>query len=347
MSKLDRLYEFRLATPADIDAIMAFYKREWNRDHILANDREFFCYQHQVDDRINFMLALNRETGEIEGAEGFVQYSKELLDIGPVMWKVSSQARIPLLGIEVVKRLRAATQCRSYLGFGANPNTSYRLHETVFKLNVGKTDHYYMLADRDTYRVASIVEKKLGRTDTRPPRLFLRPLANINELDRSFDYGAWADRRPFKDSWYLNRRYFEHPIYTYKAFAVEDGQGQTRSAIFSREVFQNNAKILRIVDIVGATETIAELGSEMQRMLREHHYEYIDIYCKGVDKSLFLRGGFAHKDENDPNIIPNFFDPFLQKNIDILYAVPDGNVILFKGDGDQDRPNRRLGADLA
>lgn len=43
MSKIDDLYTFRLATVDDVDAIMTFYKEEWQDNHILANDKEFFC----------------------------------------------------------------------------------------------------------------------------------------------------------------------------------------------------------------------------------------------------------------------------------------------------------------
>ena len=41
-------------------------------------------------------------------------------------------------------------------------------------------------------------------------------------------------------------------------------------------------------------------------------------------------------------IIPNYFNPYLQKNIQIYFFVDSKDidkVILFKGDGDQDRPN--------
>ena len=42
-------------------------------------------------------------------------------------------------------------------------------------------------------------------------------------------------------------------------------------------------------------------------------------------------------------VVPNYFEPFVNKNIDISvgyrkYNNIKGNVRIFKGDGDQDRP---------
>jgi hypothetical protein len=40
------------------------------------------------------------------------------------------------------------------------------------------------------------------------------------------------------------------------------------------------------------------------------------------------------------NIIPNYFEPFVAENIDIyFFSNTNEKVYIFKGDGDQDRPN--------
>ena len=51
--------------------------------------------------------------------------------------------------------------------------------------------------------------------------------------------------------------------------------------------------------------------------------------------------GFLKRTENDPNIIPNYFEPFEQKNVDIYFVsnVME-NLHLYRGDGDQDRPSK-------
>ncbi len=47
-AKFDELYEIRLATPNDIDNIMAFLKEYWDKNHILAINRDFFEYEFGV-----------------------------------------------------------------------------------------------------------------------------------------------------------------------------------------------------------------------------------------------------------------------------------------------------------
>ena len=45
--------------------------------------------------------------------------------------------------------------------------------------------------------------------------------------------------------------------------------------------------------------------------------------------------------ENDINILPQYFEPFVQKNIERWFETTDKDMIIFKGDGDGDRPSER------
>lgn len=49
--------------------------------------------------------------------------------------------------------------------------------------------------------------------------------------------------------------------------------------------------------------------------------------------------GFVEVNEEDGNIIPNYFEPFVQENIDIWVDSRDDNSLFTKADADQDRPN--------
>ena len=55
-------------------------------------------------------------------------------------------------------------------------------------------------------------------------------------------------------------------------------------------------------------------------------------------------GGLKNKDEYKNLIVPNHFEPFENKNIDIIIAYlsfykNNTNIRLFKGDSDMDRPH--------
>jgi len=51
--------------------------------------------------------------------------------------------------------------------------------------------------------------------------------------------------------------------------------------------------------------------------------------------------GFLEKN-NDHEVIPNYFEPFLKKNVNIRFAykAKEHNYAIFKADSDQDRPNK-------
>ena len=69
----------------------------------------------------------------------------------------------------------------------------------------------------------------------------------------------------------------------------------------------------------------------------------MDIYSYGVPIDIIEKAGFLDRQEYDNLIIPNYFEPFERKNVDLRYAykVKESSdpVRLFKADGDQDRPN--------
>lgn len=341
MNKYDEKYEFRLATLEDIDAIMYFYREEWNKHHILANDKDFFCYQHLVDNQVNFMLAINKETKAIEAAEGFIQYSKALKDVAAVMWKVSAKAAMPFLGVEVIKRSKEATQCRTYIGVGANPKTAIPLHIKKLQHYVGKLKHYYKLADLDQYQIAVVQEKRRVDSFYSSRTYKLVKVQDIGELEGKYDFSRDITRKPYKDQWYITRRYFHHPVYQYLTWGIQDDKNRMVALLFAREIQYNSAKILRIIDFLGDETAISGLGNDLEALMKENHYEYIDFYCKGIRGGILNQAGFIERDESDKNIIPNYFEPFVQKNIDIWYVLTDDETFLFKGDADQDRPSHR------
>ena len=100
------------------------------------------------------------------------------------------------------------------------------------------------------------------------------------------------------------------------------------------------AKVLRIVDFIGRPEQLPRLGAAIDRIMQAEKAEYADCYCAGISPALFLQAGFVERKEEDAVVIPNYLDPPLYENTEYYYFTnqPDG-FVLFKADGDQDRPN--------
>ena len=94
----------RLANTNDTSQIMNFINDNWKEGHILARDEDFFIYEHQCNNAINFVISL--EGGKINGVLGFIKYSENNSDLATVIWKVLKNDTNPMLGIELLEFLR-------------------------------------------------------------------------------------------------------------------------------------------------------------------------------------------------------------------------------------------------
>lgn len=340
MMEFDDRYIFRIAKLSDIDAIMTFIRNEWKEDHILAQNRKFFEYEFCDDDHVNFIIAINREYEEIDGILGYLPASKdkEFLDIWGVMWKITDKrSTVPFLGVELMKRMINLTKCRTEIGIGANPKTSIPVLKMMLKFWIGKMKHFYRLSDNNIFKIANIKENYYLQPDLCKESCSLKCYDNINELMHDFNFEIRKSVRPYKDSWYINKRFFNHPIYKYKVYGVCSLKSKTEAIIIGREIICNDSKIFRIVDYLGDERFFAGLFDAFSELLMD--YEYIDLYCYGLETKYITAAGFKEKDEKDQNIIPNYFEPFIQNNVDIWINSTDADCVFFKGDGDQDRPN--------
>lgn len=336
MNRFDEKYEIRFARYDEIEEVMKYIDEQWKKGHILATNREFFEYEHVIDGHVTYLIAKNKETSCIEGLIGYLPASNDVnkLDIWGVVWKVNDDA-MPMLGIELKKRLKEYTCARTELGVGANPKTSVPLLKMLLRYKVGKMNHFYMLADRQEYYVASIKEKRFGRNNKEKNVNVVR-LNTIEELKEKFDFSICENDVPYKNEWYVERRYFNHPIFGYQIYGLEEN-GKMKALVVIRKQECNGNSVIRIVDFIGEQQLFSGINAFCQELLLEA--EYIDMYCYGFENSYILDAGFVEKTEDDINIIPNYFSPYECSNIDIYVDSSSDGCLFFKADGDQDRPN--------
>ena len=122
---------------------------------------------------------------------------------------------------------------------------------------------------------------------------------------------------------------------------MNHGARDTRALLIGREVEHAGARVFRIVDLIGDSSVLGHLESELRRLIEDLGYEYIDFYAYGMDKQVMTASGLQRKTPDDPNIIPNYFEPYVAQNVDIWYSLSHPDAVIFKADGDQDRPNSR------
>ncbi len=345
MNKFDEKYEIRLANINDIDDIMQFIGTYWKEGHIMSRDKELFKYEYLDGDHVNFIIAIDRFTKRMEGIFGFIKCSctnnPNKKDIWGSMWKVNDlHDNIPLLGIELAKRVFPITGCRTHIGSGANPKTTIPLRRFFFGDKTVKMKQYYLINPYiDDFKIALVKERINIVSPSTQSEIGLQEFHSIEEVMEHYDVKK-IESIPYKDNWYINKRYFNHPYYQYEVYGLIGDSQQTEAIMVARVVECNGRKAFRIVDYIGNQGSFAGLSEQFDTLFKENGFEYIDFYTFGFDENSILSAGLKLRTEEDPNIIPNYFEPFLRENADIWAHYQYDGTLFFKADGDQDRPNQ-------
>lgn len=327
----------RRATADDVKGIMKFIKSYWSESHILANHIEFFEYEFQCDDYINFIISINKENN-ITAMIGYITYGYENSDIMTVMWKSIDQ-KSNSRGIELLNYLTKQDNIKTISTCGNNEKVIPFYKYLGF--NTGKLYQYYRISNKKKYQIAMIKEKII-LPYSQTTKYSLLEINSFNELKDKFDFITYKDRnpKPYKEPWYIEKRYFKHPIYEYKTYIIVDDNNIADTVLFARIIDCNSVKILRVIDCIGKYENLQYISYDIQRLIDKNQYEYIDFYQFGISDDIMKKAGFILNDGGE-NIIPNYFEPYLQKNIDINFSTQyNSDFVLFKGDGDQDRPSK-------
>lgn len=345
MNRYDERYEIRMAKDMDIENIMQFIDKYWKKGHIMSCDREYFEYEFKEKNTVNFIIAIDKSTGNIEAILGFLKssHTQGKVDIWGSIWKVNdSHHNEPLLGIELQKRVDKLAGCRYHNGIGINPHTALPLMRMFFRRNVGKMNQYYMLNENlKEYRIAQI-NQKIVKEINQEEALILIPINSFEELINRYSIGEHNKKAiPYKDEWYVQKKFFSNPRRKYMVYGIVKSltDKKIKGFIVLRECSYQGSSVLRILDYYGKQENFGRIGGALHDMILANHYEYVDLYTLGFEEKYIQQAGFVKREENSVNIIPNYFEPFEKKNIDIYVQYENENTVFFKADGDQDRCN--------
>jgi hypothetical protein len=327
--------EIRQANIRDTDAIMEFIDTYWRKDHILAKHKEFFLYEFQNGEKLNMIIAL--EDNKIEGFLGFFYYNSNTTPhLAGSIWKTHPNAKDQLLGVKIRNYLTKNIKHE----FFATPGPGLHMKPVyqMLRMNWFVMDQYYMTNDtKKEYTLISNPKfQTLQKKDT--SSYDLKKAASIKEL-HSFVFDT--NIVPVKDLNYIQKRYFEHPVYRYEVYYLEKNNTIT-NIIITRICEYNIHKACRIVDFFGDEENMPVISSFLYEMMIDKNYEYIDFISSGYNKELMKNSGFSSVDfDTNETVVPNYFEPFVQKNVPV-YCVADKTKKTFrqhKADGDMDRPS--------
>ena len=345
MNRYDEKYAFRLADISDVPEIMDFINNEWKKGHILGTDREFFLWQYGNTEygdynNINVVIMHDKETNKIVGINCFVKYSnnRDRMFVSSSITKVSAGITIPMSGVELIRRFRNLVPAKAYFSSGTNPKTLLPLGKKFFGYHTGVMQQYYIL----NMEIKDFYIAKISHPIMVPHasgNCSLIEIHNLMETVGRFDFERCYEGLPFKSEEFIQKRYFQHPVYQYKKWMIENKEKQIEGILFGREIIRGQTKALRLVDYRGNINALSELGNALNTILTEEHYEYIDLMASKLSEEMLRKSGFILLDVEGENVIPNYFEPYVQENIKVYFHESDDNIIILKADGDQDRPN--------
>lgn len=342
--KFNEKYEFRLARREDIPAIMEYIDTCWKKGHILATNRELFEYEFCDGDDVHFLLAIDRKTGCIEGMDGYYYTSScreyRKFDVWGSMWSVrKDHSNLPLLGIAIANHYYEQVGFRYEIGVGVNEVTATPLHQDYFKVATGMLNHYYMLNDREDYHIAKIVHRQDSIAGEHRDAYRLVRAEDMQAVNRVFSFENQITTYPYKDGWYVQHRFFGHPVYEYQVFMLMHSENKADAILVMRKVEYEDRHVLRIVDYMGGIQALAQVSKQLYDQM-DATCEYIDFYCYGYEEQAILNAGFTKRMKEDDNIIPSYFEPFEQRNVNYWFNSDAlENFVICKADADQDRPN--------
>lgn len=327
----------RQAVYEDIPRIMRFIDEHWKKGHIMGNDRTMFEFQHVRDHEVFYIIAEDDTDGTIYGSMGYIPMEEE--DGACMSTVMICSLRNPenrMLGDEMSKFFRENMHCRNVISVGVEERYA-KLIAAMGVDVVDKLRHYYRLGEKRNFKIAEIHHYDVPTI--RKDGIVLVPLNTAEEFESQFALSELDKDDPRRSLSYIEHRYYQHPYFDYKIWGL-CGKDGIRSAVVTREEHVDRAKVLRIVDYFGRDRDLAYAGKSLKQILDKENYEYIDFYCYGIEDAILRDAGFQLRDEADPNIIPNYFDPFVRENKEIyFYTWDQSHLHVYRGFGDQDRPN--------
>lgn len=326
-------YTFRLARLADKDALIEFMNTHWGSRHPLLNLPDYFAYYYQDGDagrdRLNFALCL-KEDGSIAALCGFIPSCEDGSCVWVSIWCADKKAKGS--GLELMNRMPQLTKAKLLSCNNIRPNT-IPFYEFLGYTGA-RMQHWYRLGVPASFTVAS------PKSSIRLPvggDGYLKQFTCAEEMESAFCPPERA--KPYKDAWYLARRYFAYPRQNY---VVYGGflDGVCRLLFCLRRVNVGDAVVWRLCDIVGNTALLGQFGSALDELILAAGAEYMDCYCWGVADESMTGAGFIQRMEQDETVIPHYLNPPVYENVDFyLFTSDPAGFSMFRADGDQDRPN--------
>jgi len=340
-------YNICICPSSRINDLTEFIDTYWKKNHIFVRSIEFFKWQHynQKTDCYNFIIAVHKYTNEIHAIFGYTltsHFDREIKEpvVWGSIWKVRPDINEPGLGMMLTWKSLDMFYNYGHVGLGLS-NEACRI--TKKGCTVGTAIQYYILHPSKTkFKIAIIssIDKRNSNSLVNKKKRFIK--LKLNDYD-NYCNELLCYIPLHKSKYYYINRFFKHPIYEYQSYAIIDGDNNINGIFFCRLCYYMSAICIRIVDYFGQNNTLNGCLDCFNDLLSINDAEYIDFICVNMPAEEMDASGFLDRVTQKDIIIPNYFEPFVQSNINVMYNIVNTqkprDCRIFKGDSDQDRPS--------
>jgi hypothetical protein len=334
-------YSIRYCNPEEVDKLQGFLGEKWKKNHVLSSSKELLDFQH-FDATLNkyqFIIAWHNQKKEIHAVLGVIPtylYDRNLIDhhdFWLAIWKVDKEkAEGKSLGIEILEFFYEKNKVNFIAAIGIT-----KLAKKIYKhlgYEIKELNHYYIInSSCINFRILQIKnEKILNQVNVDQSDYTVKVVDELKDIIHTL--------RPVKSHTYFYNKYKNHPFYKYTFLEVSIDD-KPEFYFIGRKIDSQGSACFRIIDVYGDMSRVNSLSKSFDDFMELLGVEYIDFLNFGIKPELIHQIGFSTFNEEDL-VIPQYFEPFKSENKKIQFAfkIKEGEYTFFKGDADQDRPNK-------
>lgn len=312
---MQKLMSSNRETSHNYQKLSEFINNHWKANHILSKNKNLFDSIY-LNKNNSFNILTQYEKENIISFLGYIPhsfYDKSLVtnDICYIaLWfkhkKINGSFAIKSL-IELMQE-----NWSMIASVGINDNVKKIYQKLNFK--VISMEHYFEKVD------ISLSLKNKFFLEIRKSNFDI-PSDNINNKSNKFIYN----------------KYIVNKFYNYHVIKFDE---DLKNSIFVlRKISTPGKSIMRMIDFIGDIESINIQKNNLLKFSKLHNCDHFDFFIAGENE---LKMKYIKTDER--NFLPIYTEPVINKyskiNVAFKKFKENKNIYFFKGDGDQDRPNK-------
>ena len=320
--------------------LIIFLKKNWPRENIVFKKKKLFnwMYFDKKKNQYNFLISIKQN--KIISCLGITKFNFKGGDLKGSIWLtfLLSKRNQLMAGLNIINY--TLKKYHNYLigGVGVNKNVLFLYKFLGFR--VGTLNHFFFPNPKvKNFHILKYNYKK-QRKQTKKNNYLIIKHGRHNFFNKIINL-KFFEKKFLKNKSYFKKKYTLNPFYNYDYLIVKQ-----KSKIFGffivRKCTYLNKGALRVVEFFGDVSRIKFLKKQLEEYIINSNCEYLDFYCHGISEKFLKMAGFEKNKFSKKIIVPNYFEPFQKKNVELPFVIYPKKKFLpiFKGDADQDRPNR-------